>query len=341
MARGGQEVQAGKGRMKRMRLKFLALAGAAVALAAAPHMAPAQTYPARAVRVIVPAAPGGPSDVIGRIIALKLSEAWGQQFNVENIPSGAGNIGVGIAAKAPPDGYTILTPTSAIIVNPGLYAKLPYDTVTDFAAVTLAAASPHVLTVNPSVPAHSVKELVAWVKATPGKYSYASPGTGTTGQLAGELFKLSLGLDLVHVPFNGGAPALNSTIGGHTPIMFSALPTVASNIKDGRLRALAVTSGKRAPEFPDVPTLAEAGVPDQESEFIQAVLVPAGTPKEIIDKLYREIARIVALPDVKERLAAIGYTPIANSPEAFAAQIKADVARWAKVIRDAGIKQIE
>jgi len=321
--------------------QVLRLAAVAVVIAATPHIAPAQTYPARTVRVIVPAAPGGPSDVIGRILAQKLSETWGQQFVVENMPAGAGNVAVGMVAKAPPDGYTILTPTSAVLINPSLYAKLSYDTVKDFAAVTNAAASPHVLTVNPALPANTVKELIALVKANPGKYSYASPGTGTTGQLAGELFRLSLGLDLVHVPFNGAAPGVTATIGGHTPIMFGALPGAASSIKDGRLRALAVTSGKRAPEFPDVPTLAEAGVPDQESEFIQAVLVPAGTPKEIVDKLYREIARIVALPDVKERLLAIGYTPVANTPEEFAAQIKADVARWAKVIRDAGIKQIE
>jgi tripartite-type tricarboxylate transporter receptor subunit TctC len=312
-----------------------------VAFAATVATASAQSYPTRSVRLIVPAAAGGPSDIMARIIAQKLSEAWGQQFIVENMPTGAGNVAVGMVAKSPPDGYTILTPTSAIIVNPSLYAKLSYDTVRDFAAVTLAAASPHVLTVTPSLPAHNVQELIALVKANPGKYSYASPGTGTTGQLAGELFRVSLGLDMVHVPFNGAAPALTSTIGGHTPMMFGALPGAAPHIKDGNLRALAVTSAKRDLNFPNVPTLAEAGVPDQVSEFIQAVLVPTGTPKEIIDKLQREIARIVALPEVKERLAAIGYTPVGNTPEEFAAQIKADVARWAKVIRDAGIKQIE
>jgi tripartite-type tricarboxylate transporter receptor subunit TctC len=284
-----------------------------VAFAATVATASAQSYPTRSVRLIVPAAAGGPSDIMARIIAQKLSEAWGQQFIVENMPTGAGNVAVGMVAKSPPDGYTILTP----------------------------AASPHVLTVTPSLPAHNVQELIALVKANPGKYSYASPGTGTTGQLAGELFRVSLGLDMVHVPFNGAAPALTSTIGGHTPMMFGALPGAAPHIKDGNLRALAVTSAKRDLNFPNVPTLAEAGVPDQVSEFIQAVLVPTGTPKEIIDKLQREIARIVALPEVKERLAAIGYTPVGNTPEEFAAQIKADVARWAKVIRDAGIKQIE
>jgi tripartite-type tricarboxylate transporter receptor subunit TctC len=301
----------------------------------------AQAYPSHPVRVIVSAAAGGPSDVIGRIMAQKLSDSLGQQFYVENIATGAGNVAVGMAARAAPDGYTILTPTSAVVVNPSLYSNLPYDTLRDFAPVTLAAASPHVLTVAPSLPAHSVQELIALVKANPGKFSYASPGTGTTGQLAGELFKLSLGLDITHVPFNGGAPAALSTIGGHTPIMFSALPTAAAYIGNGQLRALAVTSHARYPGFPDIPTLAEAGVPGQESDFIQCVLLPRGTPKEIIDKLYREIARAMARPDVKERLAAIGYTAVANTPEEFAAELKVDVARWARLISDAKIPKIE
>jgi len=327
--------------MKFPRRQFLHLAAGAAVQPIVSRIARAQAYPLRPVRLIVPAAAGGPSDLIGRLIGQKLSEAWGQQFIVENIPTGAGNVAVGMVAKAQPDGYTILTPTSAVVVNPSLYAKLPYDTVRDFAAVTLAAASPHVLTVNPLVPAKTVQELISLVKANPGKYSYASPGTGTTGQLAAELFRISLSLDLTHVPFNGAAPAITSTIGGHTPIMWGALPGAAPSIKEGQLRALAVTSGKRDPAFPSVPTLAESGVPDQESEFIQAVLVPAGTPKEIIEKLYREIARIVMLPDVKERFATIGYTAVGNTPEEFSAQIKRDIARWAKVIREAGVKQIQ
>ena len=300
-----------------------------------------QAYPSRPVRVIVAAAPGGPADVIGRSVAQKLGERLGQQFYVENVPAGAGNVAVGMVAKAAPDGYTLLSPTSAVVINPSLYANLPYDTLRDFAPVTLVAASPHVLTVNPDLPVHSVQELVALVRANPGKYSYASPGTGTTGQLAGELFKLSLGLDLIHVPFNGAAPGVLSTIGGHTPIMFSALPSAAASIKDGKLRALAVTSGRRDPQFPDVPTLAEAGVPDQESQFIACVLAPAGTPKPVVDTLYREIARTIVLPDVQQRLAAIGFTPVVNTPEEFAVELKTEVARWAKVIRDAKIPKIE
>jgi tripartite-type tricarboxylate transporter receptor subunit TctC len=300
-----------------------------------------QTYPTRPVRVIVSAAAGGPSDVIGRIVAQKLSERLGQQFYVENIPTAAGNVAVGMVAKAAPDGYTLLSPTSAVVINPSLYSNLSYDTLRDFAPVTLAAASPHVLTVHPDLPVHSVAELIALVKANPGKFSYASPGTGTTGQLAGELFRVALGLDLIHVPFNGAAPAVLSTIGGHTPIMFTALPSAAGNIKDGKLRALAVTSARRYPEFPEVPTLGEAGVPDQVSEFFACILAPAGTPKPVVDTLYREIARMIVLPDVKERLAALGFTPVANTPEEFGAELKSEVARWAKVIRDAKIPKIE
>ena len=300
-----------------------------------------QAYPTRPVRIIVSAAAGGPSDVIGRVVAQKLGERLGQQFFVENIPTGAGNVAVGMVAKAAADGYTLLSPTSAVVINPSLYVNLPYDTLRDFAPVSLVAASPHVLTVNPSLPAHSVQELIALVKANPGMLSYASPGTGTTGQLAGELFKLSLGLDLTHVPFNGAAPAVLSTIGGHTPIMFTALPSAAANIKDGKLRALAVTSAMRDAEFPDVPTLAELGFPDQVSTFFACILAPAGTPKPIVDTLQREIARTIMLPDVKERLAAIGFTPVANTPDAFAAELKREVARWAKVIADAKIPKIE
>ena len=300
-----------------------------------------QSYPTRPVRIIVSAAVGGPSDVIGRVVAQKLGERLGQQFFVENIPAGAGNVAVGMVAKAAPDGYTLLSPTSAVVINPSLYANLPYDTLRDFAAVTLVAASPHVLTVNPSLPAHDVRELIQLEQANPGKLSYASPGTGTTGQLAGELFKLSLGLDLTHVPFNGAAPAVLSTIGGHTPIMFTALPSAAANIKDGKLRALAVTSAERDPQFPDVPTLTELGFPDQVSTFIACILAPAGTPRPIVDTLQREIARMIVLPDVKQRLAAIGFTPVADTPDAFAAELRSEVARWAKVIADANIPKVE
>ncbi len=298
----------------------------------------AQAWPARPVRMIVPFAPGGPTDVMARILAQKLSESLGQQFIVENRAGAGGNIGMGVAAKSPADGYTILVASSSYVVNPSLYAKSPYDPYKDFAPVTVAAASPNVLVVHPSIPAKSVKELVALVKANPGKYNFASPGTGTTPHLSGELFRLSLGLDLVHVPFNGAGPAIASTVGGQTPITFTALPPASQHVKNGTLRALAVTSSKRSQALPDVPTMAEADVHGQEAETMQGVLVPAGTPREIIDRLQREIVRIVALPEVKERLVALGFDSVANTPEEFAAYIKAEVAKWARVIREANIK---
>jgi tripartite-type tricarboxylate transporter receptor subunit TctC len=324
-----------------VRRRLLQLAGAAVMGPMAGRLAWAHAYPARPVRMIVPFTAGGPSDVIPRIIVQKLPDHWRKQVYVENIPAGASNVGTAAAAKASPDGQTILVVSGSLVVNPSLYAKVAWDPLRDFAPVSLAAASAHVLAVHPSLPANTAKELAALVKANPGKYGYASPGAGTTGQLAGELFKLSLGLDLLHVPFNGATPALTSTIGGHTPILFAALPAVTSSVKDGKLRALAVTGGARSQALPDVPTMIEAGFPDQESIYPQGIVVPAGTPKDIIDLWHREIVRIVALPDVKERLAAIGFEPVANTPEQFGAWIKAEVPRWAKIIKDANIPRIE
>jgi tripartite-type tricarboxylate transporter receptor subunit TctC len=322
------------------RRQFLHLAAGAAALPAVSRPASAQAYPARPLRLIVPAAAGGPNDVVGRLIAQKLSEIWGQPVVVENIPTGAGNVAIGMVAKAPPDGYTLIFASTSFVINPGLYANLAYDPIKDFAPVSLVAISPNAVTVHPSVPARSIKELIALVKASPGKYSYASAGAGQSGHLAGELFKLRFGLDLVHVPFNGGAGAMTATIGGHTQVAFNALPAAAPNIKDGKLRALAVTSSRRAPEFPEVPTLAEAGAPDQESVFLQGILFPAGTPKQIVDLLNREIIRALAMPDVADRLATIGFYVSTNSPEEFAALIKSEIAKWGTVIREAGIEKI-
>jgi tripartite-type tricarboxylate transporter receptor subunit TctC len=327
--------------MQTCRRRFLRLAGAAVGLPLAARMSAAQAYPTRPVRIIVPFTAGGPATVMAHVIAQPLSESLGQSFYVENLPTGASNVGTATAAKSPADGYTLLVVTPSFVINPSLYAKLTYDPIKDFTPVILAVTSPHVLIVNPSFPASNVKELVALAKANPGKYSYASAGTGQSAQLAAELFKLAFGLDIVHVPFNGGAPAVNSTVGGHTPIAFNALPSAAPLIKEGKLRALAVTSGERAPEFPDVPTLAEAGAPGQESLYFQGIVAPVGTPKEIVDQLYREIDRILARPEPKERLAAIGFGVTVRSPEDFQTQIKVETARWAKVIRDANIKRIE
>jgi tripartite-type tricarboxylate transporter receptor subunit TctC len=318
-------------------MKAIAL-GLAALLVAGVSFAQTSAYPDRPVKMIAPFAPGGPVDAVARVLAPKLSEGLGQQFYVENHPGGSGNIGTALAAKAPADGYTILVISSTLVVNPSLFAKLGFDTTSDLAPVSLVGVSPQVLLVHPSVPAASVKELVAWVKASPGQLSYAHAGLGTPGYLAGEMLKQAFGLDLVAVSFNGGGPAITSTIGGHTPILYTSISTAAGHIKQGTVRALAVTGARRSPALPDVPTLAEAGAPGQESDIILGVLVPAGTPRGVIDRLHREIVRIVALPDVRERLSALGFEPIASTPEEFADRIRWEIDKWAKVIRAANIK---
>jgi len=299
----------------------------------------ADTYPSRSVRLIVPFAAGGPTDVIARIVAQKLSEAWGQQVYTENVPGAGGNTGVIMAARAPADGYTMLVVSTGFIVNPSLYAKgVPYDPVKNFAPVTLVAASPNVLTVNPNVAAKNVQELIALAKASPGKFSFAQPATGSTPHLNGELFKLAFGLDLTMVPFTGAAPAITSTIGGHTPIAFTALPPAMTNIKDGKLRALAVLSIKRSLALPDVPNAAEAGIPGHEGDTLTGIVVPAGTPNEIVDRLNGEIKKLVALPDVKEKLETLGFDPVADTPAEFGERIRSETVKWSKVINDAKIK---
>ena len=321
----------------------LAAGCAALMLAAASHAqnAPggaAASYPTRQVRVIVPYPAGGPTDVMARLVAQHLTERLGQNFFVENLTGASGVVGTGTAANSPGDGHTILFVTNDFAVAPTVSSKVPYDAVKSFAPVTIAAASPQVVVVHPSFPAKNMQELIALAKASPGKYNYASLGIGF-GQLSSErLFRLGLGLDVVRVPFPGAAPIITSTLAGHTPMAFLGLPPAAPHIKEGTLRALAVTSAKRSPVFPNVPTMAESGVPDQESELIIGVLVPAATPKPIVDQLQRQIARIVALPDVKERLDALGFAPVASTPEAYATQIKADIETWSKVVREANIK---
>jgi tripartite-type tricarboxylate transporter receptor subunit TctC len=307
-------------------------------VAAATGDASAQTYPTRPVRLVVPFGAGGPTDVIARIVAQKLSDAWGQQVYTENMPGAGGNTGVATVARAPADGYTILVVSTGFMVNPSMYAKIPYDPIKDFAPITLVAASPNVISVHPSFPAKTLKELVELVKSHPGKYSFAQPSTGSTPHLVGELFKQQYQLDLITVPFNSAALAINSTIGGHTPIAFTALPPAMANIRDGKLRGLAVLNAKRSPALPDVPTNAEAGIPDLESDTLTGVVAPAGTPKDIIDRWHGEIAKVVATPEVKERLETLGFAPVANMPDEFGARIKLETARWGKVVHDANIK---
>ena len=323
--------------MKESRRRFLQLAGAA-ALSSRPGVAEAQAYPARTVRMIVPFAPGGPTDVAARLIAQKLSEQLGKQFYVENLAGASGNIGTGQAARARPDGHTLLIAVNSHIINPTLFDQVPYDPYKDFEPVTLAVAFASALAVNPSLPAGTVNDLITLIKANSGRYSFASPGTGTPSHLLGEQFRMTLGLDLVHVPFGGSGPAMSSVVAGHTPIGFAALSAAAPFARDGKLRVLALLSKARSETLPDVPTIAEAGYPGLDGDGWVGVLVPAGTPKDIVDLLNGEIVKLIAQPDMKERLEAIGFRPVAGTPEQFASQMKAESEKWSKVIRAAGLK---
>ena len=324
--------------MKLARRNVLRLAVCAAAVPAAP-IARAQAYPARPVRVLVPFAPGGQVDVVARLIAQRLSEQLGQQFYVENAPGGGGTIGTGRAVQAAPDGHTILIQDGiAFTANPSLYRKVPYDPTRDFDPVTIPATTMQVLAVHPSIQARSVEELVALIKANPGKYSYASAGVGTGAHLTGELFRSSLGLDLVHVPYNSGGQAIAAAVGGHTPISFGSPAATIAQVNDGKLRALAVGGKKRVRELPDIPTMREAGFAQVECDAWIVVLVPAGVPTDIVALLHDEIARAVALPEVEARLVALGFEPFTATPREVAALIKSELPKWAGVIRAAAIQ---
>ena len=299
----------------------------------------AAAWPDHPVRVIVGFTPGGPTDLVARLVAQKLSEQTGKNFYVENVPGAGGNVGAMKVAQSPADGYTILVTGGNITNNPFLYAHAGYDPIKDFDAVSLVAATPVVLAVNPSVPAKTVKELIDWIRANPGKASYASPGTGTPPQLVGSLFAYSLKLDLVHVPFNGGGTAVEATVGNHTPISFGAMAPAVPLIQAGQLRALSVTGKTRSPTLPDIPTMAEAGFPDVEGATWTAIAAPAGTPKDIVAQLNKLIVASVADDSVKQKLAAMAYAPIGSSPEEqCAAFFKSELDKWGKVIQDAGLK---
>src|SRR6478735_8398319 len=280
---------------------------------------------------------GGANDTTARLFAQKLGELLGQQFYVENVAGAGGNLGIGAAARAAPDGYTLLAAGGNFVINPSLYAKIPYDPERDFAAVSLMCSSPHVLAVHPSVAAGDVKEFIALAKASPGQLSYASAGRGTPAHLAGELFKLAFGVDITHVPFTGGGPAMTATLGGHTSCVVSALPTGAPYARAGNVRALALMGARRSPLLPDVPTMAEATGIGLEADIVTGLVAPAGTPKEVVSLLHRAIANIVAPPEFNDRLLALGFDPVASAPDQFAHWIKIEIAKWGKVIREAGI----
>jgi tripartite-type tricarboxylate transporter receptor subunit TctC len=324
--------------MKLPRRRFLHLAAGFSALPALSGLAKAQSYPARPVRVIVPYSPGGPTDVCARLIAQKLSDRLGKQFYVEDIAGAGGNIGTGQAARTAPDGYTILITVNSYVINPTLYEKVPYDALKDFEAVTQAAIFQSAMFVHPSVPAHTVAELVALIKANPNKYSFASPGFGTPSHLLGEQFRVATNVDLVHVPYGGSGSAVTAVVAGNPSIGFAALSAALPFVQAGQLRALAVMSQHRSQALPDLPTIAEAGYPDLDGDAWVGVLVPAGTPKDVTARLHQEIVEIINEADTRERLAALGLEPIGDTPEQFSAQLKVEMAKWTRIIRAANIR---
>jgi len=298
----------------------------------------AQNYPTKPIRLIVPFPPGGGTDITARAIALKLSERWGQTVVVDNRGGANGTIGVDIAAKSAPDGYTLTMISSSHAVNTGLHVKQPYDLIKDLAPITQATSQPYVLVINPSVPAKSVKELIAVAKSKPGALNYGSSGTGGISHLAGALLGSLTGTSLVHVPYKGGNPAMIDVISGQIQILFGTLLLTGSHAKAGRLRVLAVTTPQRWPGTPELPTMQEAGVSGFVITQWYGTLAPAKTPQAVIAKLNKEIARLLHQPDVKEKLAADGADAVGNTPEQFGAHIRAEVAKYAKLVKQIGLK---
>lgn len=308
-----------------------------VSLATSPALA-AETYPARPIRLIVPFPPGGPADALARIVGEKLGTSLGTAVVVENHSGAGGNIGMGIGAKAAADGYTlVLAPAGNLTVNPFLYRSVPYDVARDFAPVTVLATVPNILVVNPALPVKTVAELVKYAKAHPGELNFSSPGNGSGAHLAAELFKRMAGIDMVHVPFNGIAPAVTAVLGGQVQLMFAGAPSVLQHVKSGKLTALAVASLQRIAAAPDLPTLAESGFPGFDVTSWYGIVAPAGTSSEIITRLRSEMATALKDPAVKEKLAGLGAEPVGNTPEEFAAMIKSETAKWGKIVKDANI----
>jgi tripartite-type tricarboxylate transporter receptor subunit TctC len=323
---------ASKGR--RLVLLLLALATALPALPA-----PAQTYPSKPVRLVVPFPPGGSLDLAGRLIAQKLTEMWGQSVVVENKPGAGGNIGADYVAKSPPDGYTILLGAlSTHAVNPSLYKSMPYDAAKDFAPITLIAITPNVLVVNASLPVNNVREFLAYAKANSGKIAFGSGSNGSAGHLAGELFKVETGVDATHIPYKGGAPATQALLAGDTQFMFDNLANAMAQVKAGKLKALAVTTAQRSPLVPDLPTMAEAGLPGFDISTWYGLFAPAGTPAPIVAKWNADVTKILTAPDVRAKLVADGADPSPDTPEQFAQMISRELAKYARIIKASGAK---
>ena len=310
-----------------------------VALAAPALCAQAQTYPNKPVRLVCPFPPGGAVDIASRAVAHELSQILGQPVTVDNRPGAGGNIGADIVAKSPPDGYTLLMTTSGIMaINPALYSKLPFDPLKDFASVSTVVSLNNVLVLNPNVPYKSVQEVIAAAKAQPGKLTYASSGNGTSIHLSGELFKSMTGVDMLHIPYKGSAPAVTDLLGGQVNMMFDNIPSSLPHIKAGKLRALAVTGAKRSQLLPDLPTIAEAGVPGYDSYVWFGVTAPAGTPPEIIGRLNAAIAKAAVTPSFRDRLTEQGYDVQSSTPEQMTTSIRAEIAKWGKIVKASGAR---
>jgi len=310
-----------------------------ITLCAMNWAANAQQYPNKPIRIIVAYTPAGATDILARAVGQKMSETFGQPVVIENRPGANGNIGTDVAAKATPDGHTLLMVTAGTHgINPSLYRKLPWDAVKDFAPVSLVAMVPNIFVVNNSVPAKSIKEFIAYLKANPNKFNYGSPGNGSTAHLSMELFKTMTGSNMQHIPYKGSAGVLTDVMGGQILATMDNMPPYLPQVKAGKIRALAVSTPKRSPAVPDVPTVAEAGVAGYSSGAWFGLVAPAGTPKPIVEKLASETQRILKLPDVNERLSALGAEPVGDSPAQFAAHITSEIAKWAKVIKDANVE---
>lgn len=311
-------------------------AAGVLTLAAVVATAAAQVYPNRQIELVVPFVAGGTTDTIARMMAQRFSDTWQQTAIVSNRPGGGSTIGTAAVAKAPADGYTLLVTTIAFAINAGLQ-KLPYDSIRDFSPVIELASIPLVLVVHSSMPATTIQEFIALGKSTPGGLDYASSGAGTSPHLAAEMFKSMARVNLVHVPFKGNAEVLNALLGGHVKVHFGLVASTLQHVRNGTLRALAVTTEQRLPALPDVPTLAEAGFPAYEISSWQGLFAPAGTPKDIVAKLNGEIARMLKTPEVVERIAREGATPVGSTPEQFSERVKSEIAKWAKVAKESGL----
>ncbi len=321
--------------MNQTRRKLIALSAAATVPG---QHAFAQGYPARPVRMIVPYPPGGPTDVLTRIVAVKLSEAMGQAFAIDNKAGASGMIGAAEVAKAAPDGYTLLGNASIHVINPSLYPKSTFDAIADFTPVTQLAAVPLILVVNNELPVKNVRELIAYAKANPGKLNFASSGNAAAPHLAGESFKIAAGVQMQHVPYKGSAPALTDLIGGQVQLMFDSMPSAMPHVKAGKLRPLAVSTARRSAAVPDLPTVAEAGVPGYDISTWYGLWAPRGTPREIVERIALETAKLLKLPDVRERYAALGAEPVGSTPDEFAAYCRSELGKWAKIVRESGAK---